>query len=82
MRSGEQMRPDLLGRIADARAAMIQRGHPVKNLVLVLGPRMREQLEADAAPFPLFDPEDPNILLDMVVIESDQGEGFWVVAVE
>lgn len=76
------MRPDLLARIADARAAMIMRGNQPENLVLALGPRMREQLEEDAAPIPAFDGKDRDTLLGMLVLDSDQGEGFWIVAVD
>lgn len=75
------MRSDLLGRIADARAAMIQRGHPADTLFLALGPRMREQLIADAAPFPLFE-NGEDLLLDMLVVDIDDQEGFLVMVLD
>lgn len=73
-------RSDLLGRIADARAAMILRGHAAGKLFLALGPRMLEQLEADAAPFAVFD-EDGRIL-DMDVVGTDDQEVFLVMAAD
>ncbi|RWR32517.1 hypothetical protein D2T29_00530 [Sinirhodobacter populi] len=74
------MRSDLLGRIADARAAMIMGGHEADSLVLAIGPRMREILEAEASPYvPWAEPDNPEVL-GMPVIDIEAGEGFLILS--
>lgn len=76
------MRRDLLGQIADARAAMILRGYSERSLFLSIGAAARQRLVLDLAPFPVFgaDPDHPE-LLDMPVLSLGDAEGFLIMSV-
>lgn len=80
------MRTDLLGRIADARAAMMLRGFDGASLILVLGPGTREALEQNVAPWLPWDdpdaPEDQRELIGMQVMEAAHLEGFMIFSID